>query len=170
MGGVAAVHMTERGVPIPSPSVMERLRLIDPLLDLKPFRFGDNGIEWAATFKWPADDPRRERIQKGEIPPDQDSDIIAFIPLTVSVDEIPAYLEKGLTAMYAGNQRGYVERMLARIRSENQKAPEERWAKVIDRAMEEFETFAGKCSSDVIRVPSAGIPNAKPKGKRSKAS
>lgn len=155
------VHENERGVPIPSPVVMERVRAIDPLLDLKPFRFGDNGIEWAATFKWPADDPRRARIQSGELAPDSDSDIIAFIPLRVSVDEIPAYLEKGLTAMRSANQRGYVDQMLSRIRSENQKAPDARWAKVIDTALETFETFASKASSDVIRMPSAGIPGAK---------
>lgn len=154
------VHENERGVPIPSPVVMERVRAIDPLLDLKPFRFGDNGIEWAATFKWPADDPRRARIQAGELAPDQDSDIIAFIPLRVGVDEIPAYLEKGLTAMHAGNQRGHVDRMLSRIRAENQKSPDQRWAKVIDTAMETFETLASKASPDVIRHVSAGIPGA----------
>jgi len=157
----------ERGIPMASPAVLARLRDLDPAIELRAYRTGAVGYQWAATWQWPENDPRRARIQAGELPPSQAFDIIAWVPLDVSQDEVPSYVERGLVGL--GSGLAHVEKMLARIKAENQKAPAERWAKVEDRAMEMFETMAPKASSDVIRMPSAGVPDATPKKGRKRA-
>src|SRR4051812_36082371 len=122
----------ERGVPQASPMVTERLRQIDPALHLKAYKLGDNGIQWAVLCDWPETDKRRTRIQVGELPASAAFDIVAWVPLAVSPDEIPAYVEKGLTG-FSGSL-DHVHAMLHRIHRENAKAPSERWSKVEDKA------------------------------------
>lgn len=157
----------ERGVPLALPSVAARLRDIDASYELRAYRLGDSGIQWAVTCPWPQGNRKWARVQCGELSPAQAFDIIAWIPLDVSVDDVPGYVERGLVGLGSGDD--HIRRALAKIRTENEKAPEERWAKVIDRAMESFETHSALASPDVIRIASAGIPNAPSKGRRKRA-
>lgn len=160
-------HENAFGVPIPSPEVEARVRDIEPTMKLRAYRLGEEAdrtprIQWAAVMDWPEHDPKRARVQSGELDPAMAFDIVAFLPLDISPAEIPGYLERGLTTMYAGGQRGYVGEMLDRIRAANAKTNEERWYGVIDSAMELFDTHASLASPDVIRVGGVDVPGMGP--------
>jgi len=51
---------------------------------------------WAITLKWREDDPRRRFIQSGEMQPHGDFDVVGHLPLTCSLDEAPALIEREL--------------------------------------------------------------------------
>lgn len=51
---------------------------------------------WAITLKWREDDPRRRFIQSGEMQPHADFDVVGHLPVTCSLDEAPALIEREL--------------------------------------------------------------------------
>lgn len=51
---------------------------------------------WAVTRDWPEDDRRREGIKTGDNDPAFAWDIIGYLPVTCSVEEAPAFLERML--------------------------------------------------------------------------
>jgi hypothetical protein len=79
------------GTPQPPSEIVTRLQQWEPALGLKY-----HNVQWAFTWTWKADDPRRERIKLGEYPAESAFDIIGFIPLDCPVDAIPAYAVKAL--------------------------------------------------------------------------
>jgi hypothetical protein len=167
-------HENEYGVPIPSAELQERVRRVDPAIQLRAFYWGRNEIRWAAQYAWPENDPRRARIQSGELDPAKAWDIICYAPLDCSPDEFVGLLDRGLTAMGVGNQKGYVVELLAKVAAENRKVAADRWAKVSDDALELMDTHASLVSPDIIRqsgisVPGMG-PESRPKKRKGKAA
>lgn len=78
---------------LPPAGVQERLRQIDPALGLEWF---DDPFCWGITWQWRDDDPRREMIQRGEIPEGSDRDVLAFAPPTMSLDDAYHHLTLSL--------------------------------------------------------------------------
>jgi hypothetical protein len=87
-----ALLLNGAGAPEPSPSVTRRLRAIHPGLFLRHIPHA--GPMWAVCLTWPDNEPRREHVRSGELPPDRAHDIIGYLPMDASLDEAPAYLEK----------------------------------------------------------------------------
>jgi len=53
-------------------------------------------VSWAITLKWREDDPRRRFIQSGEMQPHGDFDVVGHLPVTCSLDQAPALIEREL--------------------------------------------------------------------------
>lgn len=92
------------GVPQPPREILQRLQQWEPALGLKY-----HAVQWAFTWTWKDDDPRRQRIRDGQYPADAAYDIIGYIPLDCPVDSIPAYAVKALTHYPRDEVRKLVE-------------------------------------------------------------
>lgn len=79
------------GRPQPPQDVLARLRRYDERLGL----FYTNAA-WAITETWREDDPRREWIRDGSVQPEMAFDICGHLPVTASLEEAPAYIERSL--------------------------------------------------------------------------
>ena len=82
-----------QGNPMPSPELVDRIKRFDPRIGLFYTK-----AAWAVTETWREDDPRRERIQKGELQPEYAFDICGYLPITCSLDEAPAFLARELAS------------------------------------------------------------------------
>lgn len=51
---------------------------------------------WAITLKWRESDPRWRFIQSGEMQPAGAFDVVGYLPITCSLDEAPALIEREL--------------------------------------------------------------------------
>lgn len=76
--------------PIAPPLAQAALHAVDPRFFLKWI----TGVlrYWAICERWRENDPRRERIRTGELPPDKDWDAIGYLPLGCSVEEVEGYV------------------------------------------------------------------------------
>ena len=93
-----------QGVPTPPSDIVERLQRIDERFGLKFLslattdqRMGGDVVTgadqyWAITLKWPQNDARRKMIAEGHMSPDDDFEILTFLPLDCSVDQAYGYL------------------------------------------------------------------------------
>jgi hypothetical protein len=81
----------EDGRPLPPTELVEKLRQFDPRIGL----FYTNAA-WAITEAWTEEDPRRARIQAGEMQPEFAFDIAGYLPVTCSLDEALPYIEREL--------------------------------------------------------------------------
>lgn len=79
------------GRPQPPVELIERLHQYDPRIGL----FYTNAA-WAITEAWKETDPRRERIQQGDMQPEMAFDIAGYLPITCSLDEALPYIEREL--------------------------------------------------------------------------
>lgn len=86
--------LSHRGTPEPSSEIQRRLLAVHPRLSL---RFVD-GVDhhWAICMGWGENDPRWGRVRSSVIDPMRSIDIIGYLPMSCSLDEAPAYLEKAL--------------------------------------------------------------------------
>lgn len=79
----------------PNSDVVNRLREISPLLELRHVRVpvaGEMREWWAVVGKWRANDPRRESILQGVLRDEDAYDLVAQLPLDCAADEAPGYL------------------------------------------------------------------------------
>lgn len=51
---------------------------------------------WAIIERWPEDSPRWAWVQDGSVPAEMAFDVCGYLPLTCSLDEAPAYIEREL--------------------------------------------------------------------------
>lgn len=81
------------GVPIPPSEITTRIQRTWPgeRFDLRYL-----SASWAVIRGWGPQDQRWAGVQSGELSPHFTWDIIGFLPITCSVDEAPAFLEKML--------------------------------------------------------------------------
>lgn len=79
------------GRPQPPAELVAKLKQFDPRIGL----FYTN-VAWAITEAWREDDPRRERIQQGDIQPEMCFDICGYLPVTCALDEALPYIEREL--------------------------------------------------------------------------
>jgi len=87
--------------------VQNRVRAIDPDLFLRPtvqgyIDAGANGDDykqttvWQLCLKWGQNDPRRERVKRGEYPEEAACDLLCVIPADCPLDQVPGYIAKHL--------------------------------------------------------------------------
>ena len=76
--------------PIAPPLAQAALKAVDPRFFLRWV----NGVlkYWAICETWRDNDPRRERIRKGELASNADWDVIAYLPLGCSAEEVEGYI------------------------------------------------------------------------------
>ncbi|MGN6205984.1 hypothetical protein [Humibacter sp.] len=162
---VRVLGFNERGIPQAPADVVRRLAAIDPNLALKCYRWGVED-QWTVVWKWLDTDPRMARVQSGEIDPATACDILAYLPLEVRPDDVPAYILPMLKSM--GNAGyDYVETLTAKVRAANEATKEGHWAPTLERAHEAIETNAGKLFADTLgTVPKVYVTNPTPKKAR----
>lgn len=80
-----------KGRPLPSPELVAKLKKYDPRVGLFYTK-----AAWAITETWRPDDVRWQWVQKGEMQPEYAFDICGYLPVTCSLDEAPAYIEREL--------------------------------------------------------------------------
>lgn len=84
--------LDSQGHPQPSPELVARIRERCRLPLTLRYRSG----AWGVDRFWAEDDPRWERVQNGEMSAEMAFDNIGELPIYVSVDEAPAFLERML--------------------------------------------------------------------------
>lgn len=95
------------GIPMPPMEITQRIKQkIDDALDLRYL-----SASWAITWRWPAEDPRWATVQSGETDPAFAFDIVGYLPITCSLDEAPAYLERSLRECSRDEVRKMVDRV-----------------------------------------------------------
>lgn len=117
--------------------VHSRLQQLDPNLGL----YFDSGLGcWAVTLQWPANDPRRATIQRGEVPASRAFDILTILPRDCSVSDIPALVERGLRRYPMA--RADVRKLLHKVELENAAARGEILKPTLELADELIRTNA----------------------------
>lgn len=79
--------------PEPPFGLLERLHALNRRLGLLWF---GSVHRWGVTFDWSADDPRRARIQAGEIDPRRAFDLVGMLPDDCPLDQVAGWLEREL--------------------------------------------------------------------------
>lgn len=81
------------GEPIAPASADAFLRTVDPLFFLKWVNGGKYAFSyWAIMRRWEERDPRRERIQRGELPASADADVFHFLPADCPAEQVEGYV------------------------------------------------------------------------------
>lgn len=85
--------LTANGHLAPPQAAAQRLAQISPRLrmDLVP---SVGGAYWAIKEAWPDRDPRRERIQRQEIPASAAFDIVTTFRATIPADDVVAWIDQ----------------------------------------------------------------------------
>lgn len=74
------------GVPLPPSHIVAALQAWEPALGLTY-----HAVQWAFTWTWKENDPRRARVRSGELPEHEARDIIGYIPIDCSLEDVPSY-------------------------------------------------------------------------------
>jgi len=127
-----ALILNSAGKPEPSPEISRRLRFIHPGLHLRFIEIFDSN--WAVCVEWDEKDRRHEKVQKGEIGGGAAYDIVGYIPLSCSVDEAPAYLERVFREFPGAEASSFLDRMDYYNRIPAQEAAEKAIGEVLDAA------------------------------------
>lgn len=149
---------TSEGTPLPPVDVTRRLQEFDARYFLK-FLPGMEG--WALARRWRENDARREMIQRGEMSPDSDWDILTMIPTDCSVEQAASYLLR--MPKYAGDRE--IEALCDRLLVENAIA-EQANVDAHTRSTDEWIEVRGHRLTDTPRVFNAGIPEPAPVPKK----
>lgn len=128
-----SVLVNALGRPEPSSEIQRRLAAVHPRLSL---RFIDTfDAHWAICMRWDENDPRWQQVQSQEVDPNRSMDIVGYLPMTCSVAEAPAYLERALRQF----PREDIQRVADHVMAFNQTTPlqaavKEAMADVLDMA------------------------------------
>ena len=132
--------------PLPLTNVVESLRRVDDRLDLKyvvyHHRDGVNtnrDERWAIILRWSETDPRRVMIQRGQMDPGADFDVMAYLPLDCSPEEAFHYFASSAKQFH---RKDDVERLLSRIDKYNEKVTSDAKQSTVDLAEELISTNA----------------------------
>lgn len=144
------------GVPQPSVELIQRIQARCRL----PLTLRYRSAAWGVDRVWAESDPRWERVRTGEISADMAFDNIGELPLTCSLDEAPAYLERMLRNYPVEEYRKMAEAVaLWNVEGQQQQII----ADVIDATRNEM----GK--NDEITSAIYAVTPAKPSAKKPKA-
>lgn len=125
--------------PIPPSGVVERLQEIDSNLGLK-YVNGVLGESWALTWRWPMGDKRWQRVQTGEIKPENACDVYAYLPIECSPSEAAGWAERNLRR-FAGTSHE-IDRMLDQLDKHNAGVKQAHLDKIRELGHELFTTNA----------------------------
>lgn len=148
------------GRPQPPQELIERLKKYDARVGLYYTK-----CSWAITEAWAENDPRRARILEGDMSEDMAFDICGYLPLTCSLDEAPAYIERELRS-YSAEQFAALRYSISHWNDAiAEKSGEDEF---VAGTIENLDTSKIKPIESQVFVPeSAPVPD-KPKGKKSK--
>lgn len=128
--------LSVQGVPVAGREIRDRLRQIDPALDLLWHQRPDGGAHWAICHRWEKTDPRWAMVARGEMPLDGAFDILGNLPPDCPADQAYGYV---VTTFVRGDKAN-VKKLLERVHAYNTGVKEAAWAQVMDPAMEHIET------------------------------
>lgn len=127
------------GRPLPPSDIARRLERIDNTLGMVYVQMGANGTgTWAITKTWTPTDPRRAHIQAGSVKPDEDWDVIAYLPPDCPVEQAYGYFVSRMKT----STREDVRHMLNRVHLWNETQRDANWQPVMDEAMSQVEGMA----------------------------
>lgn len=106
-----------RGRPAPSPEITKRLAQIDPAFHLRFVEGPDRGW-WALAQTWKTGDPRYQLIQRGDMHPDDNWDMLCQLPRDCTADEAYGFVVGTLKALAPTKQAA--REMLNRVHLYNQ--------------------------------------------------
>lgn len=98
------------GTPQPPQDILRRLRAVDARLGLR-FTAHVPDCPWSVTLEWHHDDPRRQHVRDGTMPPDDAFDCVARLPMDCSVDEAAAYITRRMAMSPREDINALVQRM-----------------------------------------------------------
>ena len=133
--------------PEASPALLKRLQEIDSRLGFKYLPIADGC--WAITEKWGPDDPRRSRIQSGDMPPNADFDVLGYAPTSATADDALDILLKRLRQRVA-DQPQYLD-LLNKVIANNANQIEQNTQTAKDFKDELVEANAEKLSGKIIQ-------------------
>lgn len=109
--GVPETVLTDaRGRPEPPAEIVAALQRMDPALGLR-FASGSPGY-WAFTLRWHANDRRHLLIQRQEMSPEDDFDMLGALPLDCPADQAVGYF---IDSVKRWNGKEDVTRLLSRV-------------------------------------------------------
>lgn len=120
-----------RGRPLPPAEITRRLQQIDPALHLRFVQDGDSGW-WALAETWRQGDERYKLVQNGAMHPDDNWDMLGFLPKDCGADQAYGYLVNTLQSR--AHTKDTAKKLLDRVHLYN-KANE-------SSVMEEMEAVA----------------------------
>lgn len=127
----ALVAVTFNSGPEVPADVLLRLRALNPQLGLRFYQ----GQGWKVMWKWRDDDRRREYIKRGELPADEDADIVCELPEDLSLDQVPAYIEHRTAQHPAAHLRALCDS----LRAQRDAVTDAAGQAVVDEAMNQVE-------------------------------
>lgn len=135
------------------------MQAIDPSLGVR-FTPLPSGAQWAVTQKWGPNDRRRVMIQLGQMDPDADYDIIAWIPVRLSLDDVPGWVAK----QWKQVDREDLRRFLDRLAQEDVDATKASSKEAVEEAMNVVEVMGSKLFAGIVepnaKVVMPGVPDA----------
>lgn len=152
MTAIAKVRALYDGPEVPE-DVLRRLQAIHPQLGLRFYQ----GQGWAIMWKWRDDDRRREYIKRGELPADEDNDLVSWLPEDLSADQIPAFVE----AKTANHPVTHIHGLCDTVRAQRAAQEEANYAPVMDEAMNQVEVRPERLfeslGKTIVKVRQAGF-------------
>ena len=131
---MSAIVLNLQGTPEPPTDIVAGLKRVHPNLGLR-YQEGHGGRNWAFTWTWPDDEPRREWIKQGKMSPDSAHDILCYLPLDCTLDQAAQYAERALLAY----PRAEVSKLCERMHHYNNVAlPKAQVGGLIGDTMEDF--------------------------------
>lgn len=153
--------VTLHGEPVPPQDVLKRLKQVDDRLGLK--FIGEPINYWTVTLRWPEMDPRRAMIQRGEMAPGTDYDVIANFPRDCPVDEAVGMIQNNFKKHPTNNE---IQHFLYKLDKLNRQAQADAMKSTNDLAEELLETNA----KTLFRDEGKRVPKVFVNDKRSKIS
>lgn len=126
--------------PIPPSGIVDRIRQVDPHLDLMwgEGAFGAPG--WWVIYRWPESDKRRSMIARGEMHPADAWDWFARLPPDCPVDQAYGYIVNAFRS--SGHKEA--KRLLGRTGEYNREVQRAHVQPILDDAMNMIEVNASK--------------------------
>lgn len=131
--------ISPRGEPLPPSHIERKLRELDDRLSLKYMNDGYGGY-WAVMCRWMQNDPRRELIQTGRMPPTGDRDMLARLPEDCSLEDAHDYVQQAFRRH--SSNRDDVRKMLEKLTAWNEKVTKDAIEAEVQLAEELFEANA----------------------------
>lgn len=132
---LAQVRAGYEGPEVPE-DVLKRLRQINPQLGLRFYQ----GTGWAVMWKWADTDRRREYIKLGQLPPDEDNDIVCYLPDEIGPEAAVGYVE----SRCVNHPVSHIAGLVADVAADRARVQEQAFQPVMDEALNQIEVNPSK--------------------------
>lgn len=137
------------------------MQAIHPSLGIR-FTPLPSGAQWAVTQRWEPNDKRRVMIQLGQMDPDADHDIIAWIPVRLPLDEVPGWVARQWRPYDREDFRRFLDRLETADAEQTKAASQE----AMDEAMNVVEVMGSKLFPGIVdpvpKILNPGLPAPAP--------